>query len=72
MTGITRMPGMTRLQVGVYLFLNKKFKDIFSRTQFPFFKDFNQRLESLCCIYLFIKVAKTLNEEAAKLRISES
>ena len=36
MTGITRMPGMTRLQLGVYLFLNKKFKDIFSRTQFPF------------------------------------
>ena len=30
----TRMPGMTRLQGGgggVHLFLNKKFKDIFSR-----------------------------------------
>ena len=56
------MPGMTRL--------NKKFNDIF-------FKDSNQRLESvtlksLCCIYLSIKVAETLNKEAAKLRISEN
>ena len=65
------MPGMTRLQGGgLYLFLNKKFNDIF-------FKDSNQRLESvtlksLCCIYLSIKVAETLNEEAAKLRISEN
>ena len=82
MTGITRLPGMTRLQgEGVYIFLNKTFKDIFSRTHFPFFKDSNQRLESmtfnvlrmLCCIIsLFIKLAKTLNEEAAKLRISEN
>ena len=49
MTGITRLPGMTRLQGGggVYIFLNKTFKDIFSRTHFPFFKDFNQRLESM-------------------------
>ena len=50
MTGITRLPGMTRLQGGgggVYIFLNKTFKDIFSRTHFPFFKDSNQRLESM-------------------------
>ena len=33
MTGIIRMP--------------KKFEDIFSRTHFPFFKDSNQRLESM-------------------------
>ena len=51
MTGLTRMPVMTRLQGGgggwVVPFLNKKFRDIFSRTHFPFFKDSNQRLESL-------------------------
>ena len=42
---MTRMPVMTRLQGGggrLYLFLNKKFRDIFSRTHFPFFKDSNQ------------------------------
>ena len=32
---------------GVYIFLNKTFKDIFSRTHFPFFKDSNQRFESM-------------------------
>ena len=51
MTGLTRMPVMTRLQggggVGLHLFLNKKFRDIFLRTHFPFFKDSNQRLESM-------------------------
>ena len=45
MTGITTMPGMTRLKG--WEDLNKKFKDIFSRTHFPFFKDSNQRLESM-------------------------
>ena len=43
MTGITRLPGMTRLQGGG----GGTFKDIFSRTHFPFFKDSNQRLESM-------------------------
>ena len=48
MTGITRMPGMTRLQGGgVVPFFGQNFKDIFSRTHFPFFKDSNQRLESM-------------------------
>ena len=49
MTGITRMPVMTRLKGGrgeggggLYLFLNKKFRDFFSRTHVPFFKDSNQ------------------------------